>query len=212
MRFLIAVALASAAFGPLTAEERPRVPAAMSCPAPLGIGVGTHQVFCDVVTGRNAAEGIVITLAPHEGPATLRFDLHNRHLYSEGEVKGGTAFRRYTATVGVLTLDNTLLMRAVVQNEFRTAADLADRIAGGAGDDGLKAVAPVGVEPIVVAIPAGEERVSILGEKLLVEQRDGKMVYAEAGTRIAAVSNITVEYRPPSVKGAPEPALQTKVR
>ena len=58
---------------------------------------------------------------------TLTFDLHNRHTYSEELIKTNRAYRRYTATIGVLTLDNTLLSRAVVQNEFRTAADLVDR-------------------------------------------------------------------------------------
>ena len=38
--------------------------------------------------------------------------------------------------IGVLTADNTLLSRFVVQNEFRTAADLVDRVTGGAGPGG----------------------------------------------------------------------------
>ena len=40
-------------------------------------------MFCDVLTGRDPAGGIIITLPPHSGPVTLSFDLHNRHTYSE---------------------------------------------------------------------------------------------------------------------------------
>ena len=54
---------------------------------------------------------------------TLTFDLHNRHTYSEEQMKDpGVAFSRYVAGIGVLTMDNTLVSRAAVQNEFRTAA------------------------------------------------------------------------------------------
>ena len=99
----------------------------MVCPAPLGVGVRTNLSFCDVMTGRDPAGGILIKLPPHRGPVTLTFDLHNRHTYSEEQVKAKRAFAKYTATIGVLAMDNTLISRAVVQNEFRTAADLVDR-------------------------------------------------------------------------------------
>ena len=56
----------------------------------------------DVMTGRDPVAGILIKLPPHKGPVTLTFDLHNRHTYSEEQVKAGRAFARYTATVGVL--------------------------------------------------------------------------------------------------------------
>jgi len=69
-------------------------------------------------------------------------------------------------------MDNTLISRAVVQNEFRTAGDLVDRVGGGAGG-GVKAVAPTGNEPITITIPEEEEEVSLLGEKLTVERLDG---------------------------------------
>ena len=76
----------------------------------------------------------------------LPLNLHNLHLYSEEQVKARRAYARYTATIGVLTMDNTLLSRAVVQNEVRTATDLIDRVSGGAGPGSVKAVAPTGVE------------------------------------------------------------------
>jgi len=168
----------------------------MKCPTPLGVGVNTKQQFCDVMSGRDPAEGVVIRIPPHKGPVTLTFDLHNRHTYSEEQTKANRAYARYTATIGVLTMDNTLVTRAVVQNEFRRASDLIDRIGGGAGPGGVKAVAPTGTEPIVVTIPEEEDAVSLLGEKLTVDRIDGSATYASPGRPIAVVSNVMIEYRP----------------
>ncbi len=173
------------------------------CPAPLGTGVTSGQSYCDVLTGRDPAGGILIKLPPHRGPVTLTFDLHNRHTFSEEQVKAGRAFTRYTATIGVLMMDNTLISRAVVQNEFRTAADLIERIGGGAGPGGVKAVAPTGLEPISIAIPDTEDQVSLLGEKLTVERLDGNATYTQAGRPIADISNVMVAYRPGPVRPAP---------
>lgn len=172
-------------------------PAKMQCPAELGTGVRTKRVFCDVLTGNDPAGGIVITLPPHRGAVTLTFDLHNRHIYSEDLIKTNRAYRHYTATIGVLTPDNTLLSRAVVQNEFRTAADLVDRVAGDVPGV-LKAVAPTGSQPIRIEIPATEETVSILGEKLAIIRPDGAGpdTFIASGRPIAIVSNVMVEYRP----------------
>jgi hypothetical protein len=168
----------------------------VTCPTPLGIGVTTKLSFCDVMTGRDPSAGMLIAIPPHQGPVTLTFDLHNRHMYSDEQMKANRAHARYTATVGVLTLDNTLISRAVVQNEFRTATDLVDRIGGGAGPGGVKAVAPTGVEPITVTIPEGEDQVSILGEKLTYERIDGSATYTSPGRPVAIVSNVMIEYRP----------------
>src|SRR5437868_13192738 len=175
----------------------------MTCPAPLGVGVRSKLSFCEVMAGRDPSTGAVIQIPPHKGPATLTFDLHNLHTYSEEQVKAHRAFTRYTATIGVLTLDNTLISRAVVQNEFRAAADLVDRVGGGAGPGGVKAVAPTGSEPITVIVPEGESAVSLLGEKLAVERIDGPATYSQPGRPIAVVSNVMLEYRPaPSPKPA----------
>lgn len=176
----------------------------MSCPAPLGVGVRTRLSFCEILAGRDPAGGVVIQVPPHKGAATLTFDLHNLHTYSEEQVKAHRAFARYTATIGVLTLDNTLLSRAVVQNEFRAAGDLVDRVSGGAGPGGVKAVAPTGRESITVAIPEGELSVSLLGERLAVERIDGPATYTQTGRPIAVVSNVMLEYHPgPPPKAAP---------
>jgi hypothetical protein len=175
-------------------------PAVLQCPSLLGEGVQTKLSFCDVLTGRDPAGGIIVTIPPHTGPVTLSFDLHNRHTYSEELVKTNRGYRRYTATIGVLTMDNTLLSRAIVQNEFRSATDLVDRVGGGAGPGGVKAVAPTGVEPvsIVMDIPASETSVSILGEKLLVIRPDVNEPdnFTAPGRPVAVISNVMLEYRP----------------
>jgi hypothetical protein len=184
----------------------------VTCPSPLGVGVKTHISFCEVMAGRDPAGGILVQIPNHKGPATLTFDLHNLHLYSDEQVKTHRAYTRYTATIGVLTMDNTLISRAVVQNEFRTASDLIDRVSGGAGPGGVKAVAPTGSESISVQIPEEEDQVSLLGEKLTVERIDGNSTYSQPGRPIAVVSNLMLSYRPgPAVK-KPRPRSRPEER
>jgi hypothetical protein len=214
-----AIAIALVLAVPLSAQPRKRVRRPppppplmkvvpeMTCPAPLGVGVRTKIAFCEVMAGRDPADGVRIQVPPHKGVATLTFDLHNLHTYSEEQVRARRAYARYTATIGALTMDNTLISRAVVQNEFRTAADLVDRVGGGAGPGGVKAVAPTGTESITIEIPEDELQVSLLGEKLAVERMDGAATYSQPGRPIAVVSNVMLEYRPgpppkPPRKGA----------
>src|SRR5207253_5835014 len=218
MRRAIAIALLVAA-APVSAQTRrtpPRktppppvsqtVAPDMICPTPLGVGVKTKLTFCEVMAGRDPAAGVLIAVPLHKGPATLTFDLHNLHTYSEEQVRAKRAFTRYTATIGVLTMDNTLLSRAIIQNEFRTAADLVDRIGGGAGPGGVKAVAPTGTESIAIEIPETETRVSILGEKLLIERLDGTDNFQLPGQPVAIISNVMLEFRPaPPPKPKPVP-------
>jgi hypothetical protein len=169
----------------------------MTCPTILGVGVKTKTSFCEVMAGRDPAGGVLIKLPPHKGPSTLTFNLHNLHLYSEELIKAKKAYAQYTATIGVLTMDNTLVKRAVVQSEFRTAADLVDRVTGGAGPGGVKAVAPTGTEAVSIVIPEGEDQVSLLGEKLSVESPTGSVTYSQPGRPIAVVSNVMLEFKPP---------------
>jgi hypothetical protein len=181
------------------------MPADVTCSSELGIGMTTRRRFCDVLTGSNSKEGVLVTIPPHRGPVTISFELHNRHTYSAELVKLKQAYRKYTATIGVLTMDNTLIERAVVQSEFRTEKDLFDRIGGGAGPGGVKAVAPSGNEFIEIQVPEDiGEQVSILGEKLSVMRPDGNDNFTSAGRPIATISNVMLEYRPaPPPKKAP---------
>ena len=172
------------------------------CPSPLGTGLTSKLAYCDVLTGRDPKAGIIIKLPARRGPLTLKFNLHNRHTYSEEEVRMKKAYSSYTASIGVLTLDNTLLTRGVVAGEFRKLEDLVERIGGGAGPGGVKAVGPVGSETIALEIDPGVTEVSLLGEKLTVVRSDGVPAnYAAPGRPIAVISNVTVEYVP-----APTPA------
>ena len=194
------------------APAKPAVPTRMQatlvCPSELGVGVTSRRTFCDVLAGRDPANGVRITIPPHRGPVTLSFDLHNRHTYSEDQIRAKTAYRKYTATIGVLSMDNTLVDRAVIQSEFRQAGDLFDRIAGGAGPGGVKAVAPSGSEFISMELPEdiGPE-VSVLGEKLTVVRPDGTDVFSSEGRPIATISNVMVEFRP-----GPAPRTTTPTR
>jgi hypothetical protein len=178
--------------------------AQLQCPSELGIGVKTRRSFCDVLTGRDPKEGVLVSIPPHRGPVTLTFELHNRHTYSEELIKAKRAYRHYTATIGVLTMDNTLIDRAVVQSEFRAASDLLDRIGGGAGPGGVKAVAPSGTELITMQLPEDVgEQVSILGENLKVKRPDGDDFFTAPGRPIASISNVQLTYRPAPAKKAP---------
>ena len=189
-----------------------RIQAEWRCSSELGVGVSTGRRFCDVLTGNDPKEGVIVTIPPHRGPLTISFELHNRHTYSAELVKLKQAYRKYTATIGVLTMDNTLVERAVVQSEFRVEKDLFDRVSGGAGPGGVKAVAPIGDEFITMQLPedVGEE-VSVLGEKLQVMRPDGVDNFTSPGRPIATISNVMLEYRPgPPPKKAPTKKPETK--
>jgi hypothetical protein len=189
-----------------------KMEAQLQCPSDLGTGVNTRRRFCDVLTGRDPKEGVLIAIPPHRGAVTLTFDLHNRHTYSEELIKAKRAFRQYTATIGVLAMDNTLVDRAVIQSEFRSPADLYDRIEGGAAPGGVKAVAPSGVEQITMQLPEDVgELVSILGENLKVQRPDGADHFTSPGRPIATISNVVLEYRPgPKPRPAPVKKAPTK--
>lgn len=189
-----------------------KIDANVTCPSELGTGVKSRRTFCDVLTGSDPKEGVLVAIPPHRGPVTLSFELHNRHTYSEELIKAKRAFRQYTATIGILTMDNTLVSRAVVLSEFRNPADLFDRIEGGAGPGGVKAVAPVGSEFISLQLPEDVgEQVSILGENLKMKRPGGDDFFSAPGRPIATISNVQLEYRPaPAPRKAPVKKTPTK--
>ena len=170
-------------------------PAKVQCRESLGAGVRTKASYCFVLAGMDPAEGVVVTIPSHTGPATLIFDLHNRHTYSEQDVKSGRGYASYSAVVGVLTMKGDLLGRGAVTSEFRSVTDLYERIGGGAGPGGVKAVAPIGAETVRITVPAGVTQVSLLGEILDSLTAIGRES-AAPGRPVALVSNVRVEYRP----------------
>ena len=177
-------------------------PAKVSCPESLGTGVRTGNEYCFVIAGRDPAQGVLITIPPHTGDVILRFSLHNRHTYSEEQMKAGRGYAKYTAQIGVLSLKGDLIDRAAIQTEFRSARDIYERISGGAGPGGVKAVAPVGDEPIQITVPAAYDQVSLLGEVLDAYTPAGRES-ASPGRPVAIVSKVTLEYRPKPATKAP---------
>jgi hypothetical protein len=173
--------------------------AKLDCPNVLGDGLRTGLRFCDILTGRTAADGATVHVPRHRGTATLTFDLHNRQTVSNELATEGRAYTKSTATVGVLSFDGTVLGRGVIQTEYRVEGDLLDRIGGGAGPGGIKAVAPVGTQSISAEVPEGLDLVSIVGEKLEVVTVDGASAVATPGRPVAIVSNVKVQYRPGTV-------------
>ena len=174
-------------------------PAQVVCPEPLGIGQKTKASYCFVLAGLDPAAGVLVKIPAHTGEAMLLFDLHNRHTYSEEEVKAGRGFATHVAVIGALTMDIKLLGRGAVQSEFRKAADLYERIGGGAGPGGAKAVAPIGREEVAIPVPAGVDQVSLLGEVLNSSSSAGREV-ATPGRPVAIVSNVRIEYQPAPTK------------
>jgi hypothetical protein len=187
-------AAASSSTGPAPIRETPL----MQCPSVLGNGTKSQRLFCDVLIGSYPAGGLRITIPPHEGKATLLFTIHNRQTLAAEPVKkdAPSAYARYTAMLRVLAPNGSEVQKAVVQSEYRSQADLIERIAGGSGPGGVKAVAPTGSEPIVVDLPAGLTEVSLVGEKLIIERLDGSETVTTAGRPIAVVSQVFVEYQP----------------
>jgi hypothetical protein len=179
-----------------TRSKTVTAPVEAKCPAVLGTGVKSKQTFCDVLSSINPAEGILLPMPERTGAATLTFDLHNRHTYSESQVKSGRAYARYTATVVLATLKGEVLGRASVLSEFRSAEDLFDRVGGGAGPGGVKAVAPAGTETVVFDVPDDVTEVVVLGERLVVQRIEGREVFSSAGRPIAILSNPILEYTP----------------
>ena len=170
-------------------------PADVKCAELLGTGVRTGATYCFVLAGNDPAEGVIVTVPPHTGEAVLTFDLHNRHTYSEEEMRAGRKYAKYTAVVGVLTMKGELLEQGAIQTEFRAVGDLYERIGGGAGPGGVKAVAPLGRELVTVRLPQGVDQVSLLGQILEVISPAGRETTAP-GRPVALISNVNVEYRP----------------
>ena len=179
---------------PVGAQARRIEPAEVQCPSVLGVGVDTDRTYCDVLVGTDISEGIIVIVPPHRGPATLTFTLYGRHTYSEEAVARGRGYARYMATTAVATVD-AVLARPIVLAEFHNIDDLADRVSGGAGPTGVKAVAPIGGEGIRVTVPTNVNEVSIVGLELEVERVDGREEFGAPGRPIAVLGDVQVEYR-----------------
>ena len=190
----LAVAVTLSSVASTGAQSRRIEPAEVECPSVLGVGVDTDRTYCDVQIGDEIADGVIVRIPPHRGPATVTFTLHGRHTYSEDEVARGRGYARYLATAAVASAQE-VLARPVVLAEFHGVADLVDRVGGGAGPGGVKAIAPVGAERIRVIVPSSVTEVSVVGLELEVRRVDSEETQIARGRAIALISDVNVEYR-----------------
>jgi len=198
VRMVVGLVLITALMGGRAVAQPREEAAEVLCPSVLGIGEATRKPFCDVSIEVEPERGIRVVLPRRRGDATLSFDLHNRHTYSREQEVSGRAYAKYLATVAVATFDGEVLAEGVVMSEFRSAEDLVDRIIGGAGPSGLKAVAPLGTERVSVTIPASIDTVVIVGRSLEVAHASGREAFTSPGRPIAVMSDAVVTYRPRS--------------
>jgi hypothetical protein len=168
----------------------PKTQTVFTCAAELGMGTASRRRFCDVIIATKAGDSITMAIPAHTGAATLLFDLHPRIDVPADDVEPTMAFARHAAIVSVIRATGAVVERAVVVKEFRTVADLFDRIAG------VKLVAPGRPEAIKITIPAGVPSIGIVGVKLQVTRRLTTASYEASGRPIAVVSNLRVEYIP----------------
>ena len=202
MRAAVLLCLVSSGVLAAAPQRRAGQPAAFKvvqeakCPASLGIGVKTNRPFCDVVISAKLADGISMTIPRHRGVSTLRFDLHNRFTATPESIQPAQAFARNMAIVAVLGPKGDVVGRGATVSEFRSAADLFDRISGVAGPGRVIAVAPGVPTAIEIAIPATVSAIAIVGLRLEVTNRLGTQAYDTPGRPVAIVSNLRIDYLP----------------
>lgn len=195
---IAAVSTGAAAQTRATRPPAKKTSTQMTCAEDLGLGVASRRHFCDVIVASVAADSVSISIPPHTGAATLMFDLHNRFTVPAGQpLDLSQSFTRQTAVVAVVRQTGDVIDRAAVSRDYRTTADLFDRIAGSGGRSAApKADAPGAPQPIKVTIPAGLGIVGIVGTRLEEWRASGRGAYDEPGRAIAIVSNVRVEYTP----------------
>ena len=126
-------------------------PAMLHCPSVLGEGVADEaHVLRRADRPRSGRRHHHHAAAAHRpGDADLR-PAQPAHLLRGAGRRRTARYRRYTATIGVLTAGQHA---AVAGGRAERVPDArptcVDRVGGGAGPGGVKAVAPTGVEPII---------------------------------------------------------------
>lgn len=173
-----------------------RVSQAFTCASDLGSGVASKRRFCDVVIASAAARSVSVPIPARTGPATLMFDLHNRFTVPAAQTDLAAAFARHVAVASIIRSTGDVIEQVAVSRDFRTAADLFDRIGGAARGDKPLTTAPGEPIAVRVSIPTGLTSVGIVGARLEETRAAGKAAYDTPGRPIAIVSNIRVEYTP----------------
>ena len=166
------------------------------CASDLGAGIKSRRRFCDVIIVSTARESVSMAIPAHSGPATLMFDLHNRFIVPAPTVDASQAFTKQTAVVAVIRPTGEVIERAAVSREYRSPADLFDRIAGSGRGAPAKAVAPGQAQAVRVTIPAGVNAIGIVGTRLEEWRATGRGAFDAPGKAIAMVSNLRIQYTP----------------
>jgi hypothetical protein len=166
------------------------------CAADLGTGVKTSRRFCDIIIASTPSASVSMTIPARTGAATLLFDLHNRFMVPAPVTPPALAFMSHVALVSVIRQTGEVIDRAAVSREFRTAADLFDRISGGTPGGAPKAIAPGQPQAIRVTIPSGVNTIGIVGARLEEWRASGRGAFDTPDRPIAIVSNLRIEYTP----------------
>lgn len=194
MHKVVATVLAALVVAAPAAAPVPDVTTAFSCAADLGVGIKSKRKFCDIVISLAPKEGVTMTIPPHTGVSTLRFDLHNRYTLAAAAATPAQMFAKHTAAVAVLDQNGAVVGRAAVSRELRTEVDLFDRIAGGAGPGGAIAVAPGRPEPVVLELPEAVNLIAVVGLSLEAMSLAEQGTFTTPGRPVAAGSNFRIEY------------------
>jgi hypothetical protein len=109
---------------------------------------------------------------------------------SDGTTPAAQAFTSETAVVAVVRSTGEVIDRAVASREFRTVADLFDRLAG------ANATAPGPSVPVRITIPAGVTAIGLVGVRLEEWKASGRGAYATPKRSIALASNFRLEFTP----------------
>ena len=162
------------------------------CASDLGPGLKTQRRFCDVLIATTAGESVSMRIPPRTGDATLQFDLHNRFVVP-ATADLAQAFTRHTAVVSVIRPTGEVIDRAAVSRDYRTLADLFDRLSGGRGAP-PKSIAPGQALGIRVTVPPGIASIGIVGTRLEEWRANSRGTWDSPGRPIAIVSNLRIEY------------------
>ena len=165
------------------------------CASNLGAGVKTNRQFCDVIIASSAGESFSMTIPARTGAATLMFDLHNRFAVPAANIDPVQAFTSHVAVVAVIKSTGEFIERTAVSREYRTVADLFDRIGGPVRGSAPKNIAPGQPQPVRVTIPAGITGIGIVGTRIEEWRAAGRFTY-DNPRPIAIVSNWRIEYTP----------------
>lgn len=193
---MILVALAASILAPsvLAISPVPDVTTAFSCAVDLGVGIKSKRKFCDIVISTAPKDGVTMTIPPHTGPTTLRFDLHNRYTVGPTAATPAQMYARHTAIVTVLDQAGAPVGKGAVSRELRTEVDFFDRIAGGIGPGGAIAVAPGRPEPVEIELPESVSLISVVGVSLEATSVAEQGTFLTPGRPVAAGSNFRIEY------------------